>query len=113
MAKGQRGRINGLATTASVLLAITLGLGIRYFGEQDVNDGQIAWLLAGGAVLWVMVAALYSGIREPEGQEQPIREPGDVQGWFVRTSAMLREDRECLGSHHRACGSRVPARVLG
>ncbi|WP_298254927.1 MFS transporter [uncultured Arthrobacter sp.] len=94
VAKGTRGRINGLATTASGLVAITLGLGIRFLGDRDVDAGRLAWLLAGGAALWVVVAVLYSGIREPAGQEQPTREPGDGQGWFARTSALLREDRD-------------------
>ncbi|THJ65458.1 MFS transporter [Arthrobacter echini] len=92
--KGNRGQINGLATTASGLVAITLGLGIRFLGDQEVDAGQLAWLLAGGAVLWVLVAVLYSGIREPAGEAQPVREPGDVEGWFGRTIALLREDRD-------------------
>lgn len=94
VAKGTRGRINGLATTAAGLVSITLGLGIRFLGDRDVDAGRLAWLLAGGAALWVVVAVLYSGIREPAGQEQPTREPGDGQGWFARTSALLREDSD-------------------
>ncbi len=92
--KGNRGQINGLATTASGLVAITLGLGIRFLGDQEVDAGQLAWLLAGGAVLWALVAVLYSGIREPAGQERLAREPGDVEGWFARTTTLLREDRD-------------------
>lgn len=94
VAKGTRGRINGLATTAAGLVSITLGLGIRFLGDRDVDAGRLAWLLAGGAALWVVVAVLYSGIREPAGQEQPTRELGDGQGWFARTSALLREDSD-------------------
>lgn len=66
--KGERGQINGLSTTASGLVAITLGLAIRYFGGAGLSGPQFAWILAGGAVLWVGVAVVYIGIREPSGE---------------------------------------------
>src|SRR5690625_4248018 len=47
--KGQRGQINGLATAASGLVAITLRLGIRVLGGEKLQAGQLAWLLAAGA----------------------------------------------------------------
>ncbi len=69
--KGQRGQINGLATIAAGVVALTLGLGIRLFGGADLQGGQLAWLLAGGAACWVGVAAVYAAIREPAGIEDP------------------------------------------
>src|SRR5699024_11263716 len=65
--KGERGQINGLATTASGLVAVTVGLGIRLIGGADLSAGQLAWLLAAGACLWVGAATVYSRIREPSG----------------------------------------------
>src|SRR5699024_3470655 len=47
--KGERGQINGLATTASGFVAITLGLAIRFFGGESLSQVQLAWLLALGA----------------------------------------------------------------
>ncbi|WP_017574785.1 MFS transporter [Nocardiopsis kunsanensis] len=109
---GERGQINGLATTASGLVAITLGLGIRFFGGQELEAGRLAWVLAAGAVLWVAVAWVYAGVREPSGSgDGPTpgsagtaggasqdggtsdRDSGEQQGWFGRTYRMLREDR--------------------
>lgn len=99
MPKGERGQINGLATTASGLVAITLGLGVRVLGGEDLAAAQLAWLLAAGAVLWVLVAAVYIGVREPLDPPEP--EPGpaarteeadDGPNWFVRTLAQLRDD---------------------
>lgn len=63
--KGERGQVNGLATTASGLVAITLGLAIRMFGGDELRADQLAWLLGAGAALWVLVALLYAGLREP------------------------------------------------
>ncbi|WP_017574726.1 MFS transporter [Nocardiopsis kunsanensis] len=103
---GERGQINGLATTASGLVAITLGLGIRFFGGQELEAGQLAWVLAAGAALWVGVAWIYAGVREPSGSDggHPSGSAGTAagdtgggsgpqQGWFGRTYRMLREDR--------------------
>ena len=96
--KGERGQINGLATMVSGLVAITLGLGIRYFGGDDLAVGPLVGLLAGGAALWVAVAAVYTGIREPVEPADHARpgEDGDggAKDWFVRTWALLREDRD-------------------
>lgn len=93
--KGERGQINGLATTASGLVAITLGLAVRALGE-DLDATVLAGILALGAVLWVLVAVVYSGIREP--LDDPADEhAGDAadegRGWFAQTVTMLREDR--------------------
>ncbi len=90
--KGQRGQINGLATTASGLVAITLGLGVRFFGGDDLAAGQLAWLLGAGALLWVLVAVLYSSIHEPAGEPPEPRAP-DASNWFVESVTLLREDR--------------------
>lgn len=97
MPKGERGQINGLATTASGLVAITLGLGVRLLGGEDLSAGQLAWILGAGAVLWVLVAAVYIGITEP--LEDPAdtadasSDSGDEPNWFVQTVTLLREDR--------------------
>ena len=100
--KGQRGQINGLATIASGLVALTLGLGIRLFGGADLQADQLAWLLAGGAACWVGVAAVYAGIREPadlEAPQSPVHADGSgavrkepsrsAQSW-----ALLRDDHD-------------------
>lgn len=89
--KGERGQINGLSTTASGLVVITLGLGIRYFGGDDLSGGQIAWLLTAGALLWVAVAVVYAGIREPAGKPGPA--PTEQGTWFADMLHLLRTDR--------------------
>ncbi|MEU3307404.1 MFS transporter [Nocardiopsis sp. NPDC055551] len=99
---GERGQINGLATTAAGLVAITLGVAIRVLGGEDLDAGRLAWVLAGGAVLWVGVAWVYAGVREPadasastiEGSgrasdDEPVR----WHDWFVQTLRLLRDDR--------------------
>ena len=102
--KGQRGQINGLATIAAGLVALTLGLGIRLFGGADLQAGQLAWLLAGGAACWVGVAAVYAGIREPVDLEV-LSSPGDrgddglradrkEPSWYAQTWGLLRVDHD-------------------
>lgn len=102
--RGQRGQINGLATIASGLVALTLGLGIRLFGGADLRADQLAWLLAGGAACWVGVAVVYAGIREPadlEAKPSPGHGDGDGSGTdgteprpSTQNWALLRDDRD-------------------
>ncbi|GAT11969.1 MFS transporter [Mycolicibacterium novocastrense] len=101
--KGERGQINGVATTAAGLVAVTLGLAIRLFGGEDLSPGQLAWVLAAGAALWVAVAVVYRGVHEPPG-EAPWEEPEpdassdldsftESENWFRQTHTLLREDK--------------------
>src|SRR5690625_3025971 len=98
--KGERGQINGLATTASGLVAVTLGLGIRLIGGADLTAGQLAWLLAAGACLWIGAATVYSGIREPSGaaskttDRQMGTRSGGAHNWFVQIYRLVRDDRD-------------------
>ncbi len=96
--KGQRGQINGLATIAAGLVALTLGLSIRFFGGTDLQAGQLAWLLAGGAACWVAVAAVYAGIREPadlEVRSSPARRTARKEpSWYAQTWGLLRDEHD-------------------
>lgn len=62
--KGERGQINGLATTASGLVAITLGLAVRALGE-GLDAQTLAAILGIGSVLWVLVALVWWSVHEP------------------------------------------------
>ncbi|WP_295652296.1 MFS transporter [uncultured Dietzia sp.] len=102
---GERGQIIGLATSAAGLVAVTLGLAIRLVGGHDINAGQIAILLAAGAVMWTLSAAVYVQVREPTG-EGPSEKSGkeDASGsggrgdegasgsWFADAARLFRED---------------------
>lgn len=61
---GERGQVTGWATTASGLVAITVGLGIRALGE-DTGTAVFGALLAAAAVLWVASAIVFWRVREP------------------------------------------------
>lgn len=94
---GERGQIIGLATSAAGIVAVTLGLAIRAFGGDDLGPGDLALLLAGGAVLWVLSALVYARVTEPAGEaaagaaDHP---DGDGGGsWFAEAARMFREDR--------------------
>lgn len=87
--KGERGQINGLATTAAGLTAITLGLAIRYLGGNDLDPTSLALLLALGSALWVAAAVMYAGVTEPEDLTKAERESEGARP----TLSLLREDR--------------------
>ncbi|WP_434967448.1 MFS transporter [Janibacter indicus] len=98
--KGERGQINGLATTASGLVAITLGLAVRALGE-GLDAQTLAAILGLGAALWVAVAGVWASIREPvtlrDGASAPPQGPDsdeadEGQSWFAETITLLRED---------------------
>ena len=98
--KGERGQINGLATTASGLVAITLGLAVRALGE-GLDAQTLAAILGIGSVLWVLVALVWWSVREPvealrDGAGAPPQGPeGDEEeqdNWFAQTLTLLRED---------------------
>lgn len=95
--KGERGQINGLATSAAGIVAITLGLAIRLLGGEDLEPEQLAWLLAGGAVLWVGVAAVYVGVREPAGDAEQSNSESETStnagNWFTEMVQLLRDDK--------------------
>lgn len=92
---GERGQINGLATTAAGFVAITLGVAIRVLGGEDLDAGRLAWVLVGGAALWVGVAWVYAGVREPadEAASASEDEPVHWHDWAVQTFRLLRDDR--------------------
>ena len=96
---GERGQITGLATTASGLVAITLGLGIRGLGGGSLDAGALAGLLTVGAALWVAVAGVSLTLREPaedpeEGGKEAVDDGGDDGPLARRSWALLREDRD-------------------
>ena len=114
--KGQRGQITGWGTTIAGLVAITLGLGIRLLGGSGTPTTQLVILLTVAAALWVGVAVIYAGIREPDedpaaqgtteqstAQQSTAQGPKGSQhteeaqeptgGWFADAVSLLREDR--------------------
>ena len=102
--KGERGQINGLATTVAGFVAITLGLAIRVWGGDDLTPQTLAWILGLGAVLWVAVAAVYITIDEPSDAEStkpasaksaPAKSTQDAKAsnWFKETIDLLRTDK--------------------
>ena len=86
--KGQRGQINGWATVTSGVVGITLGLGIRLLGGEDVAPGVLASLLGGAALAWVAALALYATVREPAGEA----DTADDGGWLPHAVSLLRAD---------------------
>ena len=88
--KGERGQISGLTTVLSGAVAITLGLGIRLLGGDDVRPTALAALVAAAAVTWVVAAVVFRGIAEPEAS--PADPAEDDTGWVRAALETLRAD---------------------
>jgi hypothetical protein len=86
--KGQRGQVTGLATVASGVVAITVGLGLRLFGGDDGGAGTIALLLGVAALAWVAAGAIYATLVEVRGDHDD-RVDRRAAG---RALALLRDD---------------------
>lgn len=78
--KGSRGQINGLSMLAAGVVAITLGLALRLVGGGDPPIWMLVVLLAGGAVMWVLAALVYSGVKEPVREDADSAAPDDRTG---------------------------------
>ncbi|WP_084076870.1 MFS transporter [Demequina sp. NBRC 110057] len=105
VSQGQRGQIQGVTTVASAIVAVTLGLGLRFWGG-DLGVGVLAALLGGAAVLWALGALIYATIREPseEGEASKPREAtqasatgdsppdDDGPGWVSQAAGLWRDD---------------------
>ncbi len=89
---GQRGQINGAVTMLSGLVALTLGLALRWQG-RDLDERLIAWLLAGAAVAWLVAGVIYAGVREPDGEPSAANDTRSAEHrWFADAVRLMRED---------------------
>lgn len=86
--KGQRGLINGIATLASGVVAVTIGLGIRILGEGAVGNVVLACLLLGAALAWIAGLIVYSRIREQPAE--PVQ--ADPANWLRDSWHLLSTD---------------------
>ena len=94
--KGQRGRVNGIATVASGVVALSLGLALRLLGG-DVGPGLLATLLVAAALAWVLALAVYTRVREPEEDPEAASGSADATagsagGWAGPAWRLVRDD---------------------
>jgi len=66
--KGRRGRLTGLATGVSGLLAVGFGIFMTLGGGRQENPAFYGGLLAGGGALWLLAAAVLRRLREQPGE---------------------------------------------
>ncbi len=96
--KGRRGRVTGLSTTISGVLAITLGVAIRALAPatgDTVDVRPFVWLLAAASVMWGIAAAGYLMVNEGVGEdvEPPAPPSTEPASWLSRLS-LLRTDHD-------------------
>lgn len=87
--KGERGQITGLSTLFSGAVAVTVGLGIRLLGGDEVSTGFLAVLLGAAATAWVAALVVYVGIDEPATEPA---DPREQDSWLRASWRLLRGD---------------------
>jgi hypothetical protein len=92
--KGERGQISGISTVMSGAVAVTLGLGIRLLGGDEVSPTVLAALLGAAALAWTRAAAVFAAIREPADADADTgtRAADDRDGWLRSSWRLLADD---------------------
>lgn len=90
--KGERGQITGLNTALSGAVAITLGFGIRVLGGDGTSRVALALLLGMASLAWVVAAAVYATVREPDAATERMDDPAEGTGWAGAAWRLLRAD---------------------
>lgn len=85
--KGGRGRVTGTATTASGVVAIATGLGLRQLGV-DAPTWAFAALLGAAATMWLVAMVPFARVAEPPGEHD---EEVDTRA-IADGVALLRDD---------------------
>ncbi len=63
--RSRRGRVTGWAASAAGIATLALGGAVIAFGPPSLAPGGFAVVIAGAGALWLVAAALFTGIREP------------------------------------------------
>ncbi len=87
--KGSRGRVTGTATTASGLVAIMVGLGLRALGA-NAPTWAFAALLGGAASMWLLAMVPFSRVDEPAGEHDEEVDTSAITDGL----ALLRDDAD-------------------
>ena len=84
---GGRGRVTGWADSASGLVALTVGIGLRYV--QAAPATTFAWLFVAASALWLAAIAVLARIAEPEVDEDDTNAET-----FMDALSLLRDDAD-------------------
>ena len=66
--KTRRGRLTGISTSVSGVLALAAGLFLILKSEQDLGIEFYAYIIFFASILWILGAAVYANIREEPGE---------------------------------------------
>ncbi len=85
--KGRRGRVNGLSTVVGGVVALTVGLAIRFAGPEELPGWVLVAMIAGGSLMWFLAAMVFTRVEEPDVEPRPSGDP-----WFTTTMRLIRTD---------------------
>lgn len=92
MPKGMRGRVSGLSTMISGLVAITVGLVIRLYGGSDTSTWVLAVIVAAASACWALAALLFRRIAEDDAPGK--HEDPHHAHWLVDSWQLLRSEAD-------------------
>ncbi|MDZ7804844.1 MFS transporter [Thiohalophilus sp.] len=88
VSKGKRGTLMGWSAGISGLAVLAIGVYVEWFAG-DAPLAVLAWLLAGGAVLWFIAMGFFAAIREQPGATEG---GGDALSVALQSFGMLKTD---------------------
>jgi hypothetical protein len=91
VSKARRGNLMGLSAAIAGVLTLVLGLYLQLLGETAASAGVIAWLLAGGALVFALSALVFGRIREQPGATEG---GGNALAVAIASLGLLRSDAE-------------------
>ena len=88
--KTRRGRLTGISTSVSGILALGAGLYMIFKSDQDVGVHYYAFLIFLASSMWLLGALVYANVREEVGE---ISGGGNAIWEAIRKLTLLRDDK--------------------
>jgi MFS family permease len=88
--KTRRGRLTGISTSFSGILALAAGIFLIIKSEQDLGIEFYAYIIFFASILWILGAAVYANIKEESGETEG---GGSAFREALSKLSLLRNDR--------------------
>lgn len=90
--KGFRGQVGGVSNTASGIISAAAAISLLVF-RRDSSPELLAWIVLGASFLWVLGAAFYAGVVEPEPDGVPKSDSDSkVKDGIINRLKMVKND---------------------
>jgi len=90
VSKGKRGTLMGWSAGISSAVILAISVYVEWYNEQSSSVETMIWLLAGGAVLWLVAMGFFAAIHEQPGATEG---GGNALSVALQSFGMLKTDR--------------------